>query len=557
MAATILGGRNVATEQTATADIMLAVTAAGNDAATDGRRAKVLNGDKSATPYLTVQAAANAIPKHLAGKTATVALSGDVFATATFSNIHDGTLYIKGTVATATVTTGSASGTCGTGTSGTSFKKPTASANWTVNDLRNVICKIILSGTTYWRTITSNTVDTAVIETITSLDNTATFEFVNVGTTIGKNASSECLVFEDCSCNILIEAIKPSDTAVTYGIVARRCGRVQAYACDLNIDTVATFYAYRCESVDVTDSRLASAANILLDRCQYAVAIRLTGNNGSVQISHAIYAEIGLDALSVAANAAKFLGCLYATATLNANTCTSSPLVIDACSHFVGGNLTGTNAGTLRGIEILNGGTHTVTGATLAGSGDELLIDDVSTTYSNLATLGIVYNAGTYVVWGTGASQSLRGLSIPNGTVTFGGQFQTYGHWYQLGNADPSISAFTAGGQASATEIGYQSAIVTGFTGAAANGASIKIRAGIGAGGASGRVINSTTNVVNFFPISGGSINSMNLNAYIEMPAKSWALWRSTSASNLEVIIIDPSSDDTLNLYNQTSFGGF
>ncbi len=313
MGATIQNGKLITYEQTANGSITVAVSSGGSDTVTADRPGRILSGDFSSLPYLTIQAAADAIPKHLAGQQVTISVGSGTFASGTFSGIHDGTLYFQGTTSAATLTTGSASGTCGTGTSSTSFKKPAAAANWTVNDLRNRICKIVLNGTTYWRVISSNTIDTAIIQAISGLDNTATFAFVNVGTAVTKNSANECLIFTDCSCSIIIEAVQPNDTSVTNGIVVRRCNSVTAYGCNLSINAVSTFYGYRCNSVDVTDCSMSSAGTILLDQCQYGTAKQLVSNNGSALIRSALYAEIGLDAAGVAANAAKFVNCLYAT----------------------------------------------------------------------------------------------------------------------------------------------------------------------------------------------------------------------------------------------------
>jgi hypothetical protein len=160
----------------ATGDIILAVSSAGDDS--DSNRPSVItSGDYSAYPFLTIQAAIEALPSFVRPYTATVNVGAGDFAGAYIFQ-RAGNYKIVGTLDLSALTTGSNAGTFSSGGARAATK---TGETWTTNNLKGHFVKITAGrGVGQERVIVSNTEDTIVVakKWTTSINSTSVFQIL-------------------------------------------------------------------------------------------------------------------------------------------------------------------------------------------------------------------------------------------------------------------------------------------------------------------------------------------------------------------------------------------
>jgi hypothetical protein len=248
--------------------------------------------------------------------------------------------------------------------------------------------------------------------------------------------------------------------------------------------------------------------------------------NGHVSTSGSVYVSGGqntieLTALTCTQTILTANNCQYIGYSISATG--SMALLVDfnavQYSELIGDGLIGTNPSAPYVARFTGGGKHVLTGAvaTSMTSGQEIDLDGYVVSYSSLGSENYE-NGGTFLFWSDNRWVRMGRLRIINNSSTpyddlmvsslqYGEYFKQYGVDRPLDPAYQEITAFAAGGQASATLVGRQDTLIVT---AAANGASIRLLSDDDApamgGGAKGSVWNRTANWVNIFPPSGKSI---------------------------------------------------
>jgi hypothetical protein len=169
--------------------VTLAVSTAGNDAPSINRPARIVKGDYSAYPFLTVQAAINSLPKTIRHVT-NINVGTGVFAGFSFEGFNLFAIAsIIGTLDTWAPATGPSSGTA---TSGADGQLTLTGAGWTVDDLVGKFLTIT-AGTAAGTIIpiyknTSDTIYAAPYNTV--YDNTSQFVIQDAVTVVNSAAVS-------------------------------------------------------------------------------------------------------------------------------------------------------------------------------------------------------------------------------------------------------------------------------------------------------------------------------------------------------------------------------
>jgi hypothetical protein len=415
--------------------ITIAVSSAGSDAPTAARPERLLTGDYSATPFLTIQAALDALPRNLGGYDHRVNVGSGTFAGFTAANFRgSGSLQIVGTMSLATLTTGANTGTAGAGSSSTTVKKPAAAADWTVDELRGKLLVVTAGGGFYADTATnlitkghcvrrikSNTGDTLVIDSLAGVTNTTVFNIVDAATLVTACASTYygsgyCAGAIMNDAHVVLRDLKPGDAGATYGILGQTNAYLGVHGCDLPVSGTAGGAVFDADMLVFQNNWLHGGA---ASHVELTSGRRLTANYNVLDNSRLETTDFGravadIDADACVGNAVKFTACHFVALELVANDCTATPLVLYDCQHFEvqGDGLTGTNAGTARAIELGGGGQYILTGATLAGSSSsQVLIEGTdAVSYTELA-LGTWARRGTFVYWGTGTTRWAGAIS--------------------------------------------------------------------------------------------------------------------------------------------------
>ncbi len=236
----------------------------------------------------------------------------------------------------------------------------------------------------------------------------------------------------------------------------------------------------------------------------------LTGGRATVEITADDCSETALKAEYMA----------YVGYSVTANDCGATPIDFVAVqySEIIGAGFSGANPAAPRGIAISAGGKHVVTGATVTSLNDWVCdIDGYAVKWVDLGYENY-QNGGTFVFWSDNLWALLGRFRIINNSsldyddlivrdLQYGRFFKQYGLNRPLDPAYKEITAYTSGGQASATLCALQDTIVTG---ASADGASVRLLSdsdapGMG-GGAKGSVLNRTTYEIEIFPPPGKKI---------------------------------------------------
>jgi hypothetical protein len=163
-------------QRMATGDIIVAVSSSGNDS--DASRPSLITvGDWSAYPFLTIQAAIDALPSFVRPYTATINVGAGNFTGAKIFQ-RAGNYKIVGTLDLSTLTSGSNAGTFDSGAARAATK---TGETWTVNNLKGHFVKITAGrGAGQERVIVANTVDTITVakKWTTSINNTSVFQIL-------------------------------------------------------------------------------------------------------------------------------------------------------------------------------------------------------------------------------------------------------------------------------------------------------------------------------------------------------------------------------------------
>jgi hypothetical protein len=238
-------------------NITLAVSAVGSDAPSINRPAKIVMGDYSAYPFLTIQAAVDALPINI-GHTTAINIGAGNFAGFHLHNKSFG-MYgvlsafttISGTRDLSTLATGPNTGTA---TSGTGRTLTLTGASWTVDDLVGRFLRIT-AGSAAGRIaiIAANTTDTITLASVsTVMSGTSVFEIVEPTTKITSpdvpssagiaihNAIGSFMIqdIDISGCSFGITSLMQQNSLAQvrritthggfYGMVFQDCGRVSA-----------------------------------------------------------------------------------------------------------------------------------------------------------------------------------------------------------------------------------------------------------------------------------------------------------------------------------------
>ncbi len=548
----------------ATADIILSVTTGGNDA-NPSRPSRVLGGDQTANPFLTVQAALDSLPKVFGKYTARVNIGAGNFAGFVQSNFigREKIMQIVGTWSLATLTTGVNTGTAGTGTSSTALQKPAAAANWTVNELRGKFARITSGAGAVTdalaesiAVIESNTASAAILGNggIVGIDNTSVFEIVNPGTvinavasaTLGGNAIGVGVVGN--SSDVYLRRIKfdLSATGAIYGLAAAQTSALDVGGCWFagNNHSLKNVGKLTLRNINQTAS-----ADLAVKSSDHLDASGLTLTTASVDVIGFKTAAIDyVDASTCSANAVRLRRGNYAKLGLAANSCTATPAFLRNV-HFLelgAAGLSGTNAGTTYGVDVGESGQYALAGATLSGSSaNAVYLDGREISYTDLALSGTTTRGETTVHWGSGRSAQLRKLWVPvdasnpgdeigtDGDLVVGGQQKNYGFDYELSPAFTQISA-TGSTLAGAADAAYRTTVITG--GAVDTGVKLRLTA---AGGATGKIYNrSGSNKKLYPPTALGTINGGAAGVAIDVADGECVVWQSVGTVDFVAAII-------------------
>lgn len=546
----------------ATADIVLSVTTTGNDSDAS-RPTFITGGDYSAFPYLTIQAAVNDCARQLGNQTVLISIGAGSFAglgVRGFVGPSFGVV-LRGTWSLATLTTGPNSFTAGTGTTATSLKRNGGVA-WTTNNLRNKIVKVT-SGAGFSDAlvnegigvIKSNDGDTALIEGIGvfGMDNTSVVQIVNAGTRIATGIGEPSVgisVFGNVA-DLILSRLRIAFTDATfYGLVSSSNGcQIVVEGCSLG----SGFHYLANDSYHYWNNNvLEDGANIYFDNVKSIASYGIVAGDATLDVSK--FASAVLDYnnfLSAAGNALKVYRGVFAMIGLTANNCTATPLVMQNIHNMqLGANgVSGTNAGTTRGIEVSDSGQFALQGSTLAGSDpNQVSIEGTAISYTTLGLQGTARKRGTVVHWGDGRERMLQRIFVPfnpldpgdeistDGDGYFGGRLKTDGKLTPLGLSGGRITA-AGSDQATATQLKFLVSNIIGGTGGVRLASS-----GIGAG--DGTVpcwgVNRSGVSQNLYPPVGGTLNGGTIDAPITLPDNAFFFATSEGDLDFELTILTP-----------------
>jgi hypothetical protein len=560
-----------------TGNVTLTVTTGGSDTPTLSRPARLLSGDYSAAPFLTIQAAIDSLPLGF-HHTVKIDIGAGNFVGATVRGKHGRELIIKGTIALASLTTGVNAGTAGAGTTGTALKKPGAAANWTSGEIRGKRAFVLLTGgagfvaNDYGKNfipILDNTVDTLVLPPENAaLDSSTTFQIVVMDTKLVTMATatqpftgkSYMMGIFNCTADVHSVAIGYEHVAADYNILTQNTMNAYFRGCHIKAGTSKMYSGNAA-----MDCCVVSNAAIIKPTVERFSFLRNALSVASLWTyrSQIVDAEVDLDADCGTLNGVIIENAVSAIISGAIRNCASgTPYLLKSVLQSVS-LVSGANAGTARGIEVSKGGQHIITGSDIAGAwANQVLVEGHPTSYTFIAARGAMMDRGTFVHWGAGGMEILNKLSIKpvisdviGGTQTLspGSAFITegesvisnaeknYGIEFNLNYAE--ITAGTTQTQAGATLVGFRDTVVT--VGNTNDGARLLSLSDIGqvggVGGMKGRVWNDTLNALKLYPPTGKKIYldgvDQGTNTSVAFPAGADADWILTASSDYRVRI--------------------
>ncbi len=535
-----------------TITVLVAATG-GSDTPTETRPAKLDDGDFSAEPFDTLDAALLSIPR--ATTRAIVQLEAGTFKGGTIEGYSLGTIDIVGTWATPTLASGATSGTAGAGSGTTVLNKPTAAANWTASDLVGKLVRIT-SGAGYSGSdaftenvlrIKSNTTTQAVLESsMSGLSASSVFEIVEEGTVLDLLAddtflnATYILAAINTTADVRLRRIRIDNTAAsaTYGFVTAQTQRVDVVNCGFTdtyfVPSYSTslrilsthfvdsyFYAYG-QNVIAINGIVAEDSSLQIERFISLTASNVwidgdIGYTSAVSIKHGNTAILGGDI---------------------SNCTTATPIILDNVHEFsVSGSLAGTNAAQTYAIGISGGGQWNLAGATIAGNTAASVVrleSEQNLSWAQISGNGCHAYKGNFLNWGSGAQVNLGDVHV------YSGQIYSYAWVRPLGNAYKEVTAFAGGGQASATAIGYVATLIATCI---SDDDSIRfLGSGDGfaiTGGLRGTIRNATAKRAMLYPYSGGIIvvagTSQGTNNPVEIPPGGSVEWMTDSSGRYHV----------------------
>jgi hypothetical protein len=368
--------------------ILTVNSSTGTDTPSGSRPASLTNGDYSAHPFATIQAALDASAKSSDNKITVSAGTYDGFLAQGFT----GDIEVLGTLAAVTPTTGVASGTAGTGTSQTAIKKPTAAANWAVGELRGALV-VITGGGGYYadtyvpffgpcaRRIVDNTADTLVIDQwiFGTLGTTTTFEIVRPATLLNDYTSTYqavtfCAGAANNSNRTCFRNFKMNDLSPMYGVLAQGCSKFEFHSMDFPQRANGTSHISALENHFV----YGACNDFLGDGTEQAYFSRLHALSlGSQTIGNVQFYMREIETVSVQADI-KAAGhrvirpswCNHVVLDVNANACTATVVYCRAIDHLETTRLSGSNpsiGASGPSVWVDDGGKYDFTGATITG----------------------------------------------------------------------------------------------------------------------------------------------------------------------------------------------
>lgn len=454
-------------------------------------------------------------------------------------------LYVLGSFAAATLTSGAQTGTAGSGTTTTTMQKPTGAANWTSNDLRKKFLRVLSGGGASTgvlptiRPIKSNTTTQLVVDAITGMDATTVFDIVDAATVVNVDAAAplagqtNCLFAESNTARVRFLGFKFTTTSKTFNVFSRMNQHVAFHGCHFAV--AGTSNAVRSEDIGefaLVDCILSNGAQVSIEGPRKASVSRIHANAAagiSITDVHNVVATV--DALSCTGNALSLKGCTRQTVALSGNSCGATPFVVEGGRTDIT-SLSGTG-NTGFGADFSKGGVHNVNGATITGSLGDFTIDGIShadVNWTNAANFGVITRWGTAMVIGgnSNTQQQLDTLRVegnfdlpalalvPNtgGTFQLGGRNLQYGYFHLAPSADTSaptdgITAAVASDQPGAVQLGFGTNVISVCANA---GDSVKLPAGAAVGGAVCHVKNLGAQSADVFPSTGGNIDALGTN---------------------------------------------
>lgn len=558
-------------------DITIAVSSSGSDLATMARPNKLISGDYSAQPFLTAAAALAAIPRGLRHNII-IRWGAGTFAGPTIHGfVGNGKLRLAGTSVVATITSGSASGTAGAGSTSTSMNKPTAAADWTVDDLRGKFLLIVSGGGASGdadfptiRPIKSNTTTALGVDAIAGMDATTVFQIVDVATIFTTSAANPYNVavragFIQNLARVEATLFKTVESTSSYGLLVWNCASTTINGVDLSASAGFAAGAISCDEVFISDMLLDGIYQPY--NCGWADSYNVViQTDGQINAKFVTNHNVTADALECAATAIKPQHVVAMTLGLNANDCDVPPLDAQNVHNFslAGVGLIGTNATPTRGALFSKGGQYIVTGATISGSsGDQFELEGRAGSWAELSGVnsGSYGSRGSFLHWGTGYTVWQTKFRVEGGepgddfdelvvnNMVVGGLVKHYGGWQFLDPAYKQITAYAGGGQANATVIGYHNTVVTTVASA---GDSIRLLDETievaYAGGLVGHVSNAGANACDLFPpvnnptgtrrIYLNGITDQGADTALSIPVGVTAIWQTRNDLNYNVWLL-------------------
>jgi hypothetical protein len=511
-------------------DVTLTVTTTGNDSNT-ARPSRVATGDKSALPFLTIQAALDALPTVVPYPyEVNVRLGAGTFAGAQLRGfIGGGTLNLKGATALATLTSGAQSGTAGAGTWSTTVVKPTAATNWTAS---NLVGKFLLltggagagsdpTNAPVMRPIKANTTTTLTVDAVSGMDNTTTFQIVSLATFLDRISAGDLVALRvaDVSTPLTLRALDFSNAhALDLLLDVARCTNVTLDGCRfaLTASDVSARLS-KCTNLTISNPLFSNGAEASVERCT-SVDVSNVWMNGAGQLGLSDCGNVEitkLDSTAAVGTALNLTRVHTAKVEAKCDDGGATPVYLESVGSFEawGSNkLTGTG-NTGYGVQIEKTGLYNLIGSDIEGDSGEILFYGQTRTWDELsgATYGIVEGfSGSAFATGTVHKAIKDGNYTYLGQVEISGRFLTYG--YENHSQAAGLTA-TGTDQASALEIGQNtySRVST-----VAAGTGVRLGAGAALPGVRAYVRNAGANVLKVYPPSGGTIDggaSVNISA--------------------------------------------
>jgi hypothetical protein len=524
-------------EVVATGAITLAVTTAGADV-NPSRPHPIVSGDQTAFPFLTIQAAINALPAFSAyRRLINVGANGSAWTGYNLSGFQGGGDVLLKFATSAPTLTGPTSGAAGVGTTTTTINLPTGSGtNWATDTLRGLYVTVASSDASIptIRPIKSKTNTSFTFDAIPGVASGTAFNIVKTNTTLGAGASTYLTynvggVYTYNSAPVRTLFAAPA-AGLDYGLYSTGNALIDHHG--LALKNTVTYQSVYCNAdlYSTLNDSYMNAGSFLMQNGTTEELQNLVADGGIGMVSGCNSAIIQADMQSITSGIPLTVRrCNNVLIGFNgASNTAAAALLLDSCTSMTMQNagLTG-SANSAYGAEFTNGGQYNCSGATITGASGDFTIDgsvSASQTWANLATYKAMsrYGAGTLLLGGsTGAElyilESLlvagNNFDISNAQEQHGGRVINYGYFHFA--AVDGLTAHVGGGQGSATACGLG---VSVFTNVASDHDSCILNNGV-IGGMVQMVANLSTKILDVYPPSGGTINSLTANTVYAMAA--------------------------------------